>query len=267
MWTSGFICREHNAIYCSMNALINLTHRDTMPCCEICKGMFFFFYCPLLPLFWMLEYVWVFAKNKWRRHKRKKRFRKERAAKQAEKEKTYLMLDKYSRGKIEREILDFSKDLKEQRQKRKKKGLSMAACLSKRLPSIGHKSFDIPVIILNASHWSNLYPQLCTEIEGFNPDTEDIADLGGQDDEGEPSQRESSDTTDADEAGDIDELVNPGDPVYFNYATSENTPPSLIVCSKTPMILVQRTTKYNNYNTLRCDDFLCCLESGQEFQH
>ena len=85
--------------------------------------MFFFFYCPLLPLFWILEYVWVFAKQKWRRHKRKKRFRESRAAKQKEKDRTFLLLDKYSRGKVERQILDFSKDLKEQRKQKKKEGL------------------------------------------------------------------------------------------------------------------------------------------------
>ena len=94
-----------------------------MPCLEICKGLFFFFYCPLLPLIWILEYLWVFAKHKWRRHKRKKRFRELRAAKQKEKDKTYLQLDKYSRGKIEREILDFSKDLKRKRQEKKRDGL------------------------------------------------------------------------------------------------------------------------------------------------
>ena len=94
-----------------------------MPCCEICKGMFFFFYCPFLPLFWIVEYIWVFAKQKWRRHKRKKRFRELRAAKQSQKDRTYLLLDKYSRGKVEREILDFSKDLKMQRQKKKMEGV------------------------------------------------------------------------------------------------------------------------------------------------
>ena len=94
-----------------------------MPCCEICKGMFFFFYCPLLPVFWILEYVWVFAKQKWRRHKRKKRFRELRVAKESQKEKTYLLLDKYSRGKVEREILDFSRDLKMQRKRKKTEGM------------------------------------------------------------------------------------------------------------------------------------------------
>ena len=96
-----------------------------MPCCDICKGLFFFFYCPLLPLFWILEYIWVFAKHKWRRHKRKKRFRELRAAKQSQKDRTYLMLDKYSRGKVERGILDFSKDLTIQRQREKMEGVLM----------------------------------------------------------------------------------------------------------------------------------------------
>ena len=42
-------------------------------------------------------------------------------------------------------------------------------------------------------------------------------------------EESSSDTTDAEEAGDIEELLNPGDPVYFNYATDQNSPTSLTV--------------------------------------
>ena len=95
-----------------------------MPCFEICKGLFFFFYCPFIPLFWILDYVWTFAVQKWRRRKRKKKFREMRAAKQKEKNKTYLSLDKYSRGEIEREIIDFSKDLKMKRKKKRKEGMT-----------------------------------------------------------------------------------------------------------------------------------------------
>lgn len=47
-----------------------------------------------------------------------------RAAKQKEKNKTYLSLDKYSRGEIEREIIDFSKDLKMKRKKKRKEGMT-----------------------------------------------------------------------------------------------------------------------------------------------
>ena len=121
---------QHNYYY--IHAFSNC--RDTMPCCEICKGMFFFFYCPLLPLFWLLEYIWVFARQKWRRHKRKKRYRALRAAKQSQKDRTYLLLDKYSRGKVEREILDFSKDLKAQRQKKKMEGTIIILCSQEYIP-------------------------------------------------------------------------------------------------------------------------------------
>lgn len=37
----------------------------------------------------------------------------------------------------------------------------------------------------------------------------------------------SSDTTDADEAGDMEELLSPGFPVYFNFALAQNIPSSL----------------------------------------
>ena len=60
------------------------------------------------------------------------------------------------------------------------------------------------------------------EIKGFNPDIEEI-------DEPDQQEASSSDTTDVDVAGDIEELLNPGDPVYFNYATATNITPSLIV--------------------------------------
>ena len=68
-----------------------------------------------------------------------------------------------------------------------------------------------------------------TEIKGFKPDVRDIEKLGATDEERPLEEESSSDTTDAEEAGDIEELLNPGDPVYFNYATDQNAPPSLIV--------------------------------------
>jgi len=43
------------------------------------------------------------------------------------------------------------------------------------------------------------------------------------------SEIQSSDTSDPDEAGDIDELLNPGHPVYFNYPLVDNIPASIIV--------------------------------------
>lgn len=60
-----------------------------------------------------------------------------------------------------------------------------------------------------------------------------------------PQEESSSDTTDVDEAGDIEELLNPGDPVYFNYATATNVPSSLIVS-----ILIFSTTLYYHLTNL-----------------
>lgn len=42
-----------------------------------------------------------------------------KAAEKAKKDNTYLMLDQYTRGKVEKQIIDFSKETKT---KRKKKG-------------------------------------------------------------------------------------------------------------------------------------------------
>ena len=78
---------------------------------------------------------------------------------------------------------------------------------------------------------------LCVEIKGFNPAIEELGELDGSD---KPQEESSSDTTDVDEAGDIEELLNPGDPVYFNYATVTNVPPSITVS-----ISIYSTTLYN----------------------
>ena len=43
------------------------------------------------------------------------------------------------------------------------------------------------------------------------------------------SEQSSSDTTDVDEVDDIDELLNTGQPVYFNYAMPKDVPKSLVV--------------------------------------
>ena len=40
----------------------------------------------------------------------------------AQKEKTYLMLDQYTRGKVERQIVDFDKKIKAGKGKKPKKG-------------------------------------------------------------------------------------------------------------------------------------------------
>ena len=96
--------------------------RDTMPCCDICKGLFFFFYLPTLPLWWTLEFLWGFVKRKRQRHRRKKRYR---AAKQSrvEKEKDcYLSVDQYTRGKVEKQILGISQKNKARKAQQKKQG-------------------------------------------------------------------------------------------------------------------------------------------------
>lgn len=98
------------------------TYRDTMPCCQICTGLFFFFYLPLLPLFWTLEFLWEYLWRRWRRYKRKKRYR-ELKADQAEKEKgQYLSVDQYTRGKVEKQILGLNKQVKKRRTQKKGKG-------------------------------------------------------------------------------------------------------------------------------------------------
>ena len=66
--------------------------------------------------------MWELVRRKWRRHKRKKRFRAKRAVRRAQKEKTYLMLDQYTRGKVERQIVDFDIKIKAGKEKKPKKG-------------------------------------------------------------------------------------------------------------------------------------------------
>lgn len=101
-----------------------------MPCCDICKGLFFFFYLPTLPLWWVLEFVWGFIKRKWQRHKRKKRYRAMKAS-QAEKEKDcYLSVDQYTRGKVEKQILGISQKNKTKKAKQKNKGTCINTELS-----------------------------------------------------------------------------------------------------------------------------------------
>jgi hypothetical protein len=93
-----------------------------MPCCDICKGLFFFFYLPTLPLWWAVEFLWVFVKRKRQRHGRKKRYRAAKA-KRVEKEKDcYLSVDQYTRGKVEKQILDISQKTKARKTQQKKKG-------------------------------------------------------------------------------------------------------------------------------------------------
>ena len=87
--------------------------KDTMPCIMICRGLFFFFYCPFLPVYWILEFCCTLARRKWRRHKRIAEYRKAKAEKEHAKERQYLHMDKYSRGVLEKDIIDLDKELKE----------------------------------------------------------------------------------------------------------------------------------------------------------
>ena len=93
-----------------------------MPCCDICKGLFFFFYLPLLPLCWTVEFLWEFCRRKWRRHKRKKRYRVLKASQAEKKKDQYLSVDQYTRGKVEKQILGLSSKIKNKKARKKKKG-------------------------------------------------------------------------------------------------------------------------------------------------
>lgn len=99
-----------------------------MPCLEICKGLFFFIYCPLLPVWWVVDFFWEYGKRKWRRHKRKKRYRARKAAMRAQEEQAFLMLDQYTRGKVERQIVDFDKALRARKEKEAKRGERARRC-------------------------------------------------------------------------------------------------------------------------------------------
>ncbi len=90
--------------------------KDEMPCIMICRGLFFFFYCPLLPVWWVLEFSFKFLRRSWRRRKRIKQFRAERAVREERKRQAYVHLDEYSRGKLENEIFSLDKELKEIKQ-------------------------------------------------------------------------------------------------------------------------------------------------------
>lgn len=84
--------------------------------------MFFFHYCLFLPLIWLLYYLFDFLKKKWKKHWRIKKFRESRAEKLKEEDQAYLQLDKYSRGQIEREILDINQKIKDKKHKKLMKG-------------------------------------------------------------------------------------------------------------------------------------------------
>lgn len=87
--------------------------KDQAACVTICKGLFFFFYCPLLPAYWVVEFFFIFLRRKWRRRKRIKAFRAQREEKEATKQRQYLHMDEYSRGLVENEIVSLDKELRD----------------------------------------------------------------------------------------------------------------------------------------------------------
>ena len=95
--------------------------RDTQNVIEIFKGLFFFVYCPLLPLWWILEFFIEWIMRKRRRERRRRQFIKKKADKRSKDENTYLMLDKYTRGTTEKKMIDFNEEKKKTNSKKKGK--------------------------------------------------------------------------------------------------------------------------------------------------
>ena len=90
--------------------------KDTMPIVKICQGFWFFFYCPCLPAWWVLDLVFKTIKRKIKRRRKLKKFRKQRAVKDAKKAEEYVHLDEYSRGQETSEITKLDQDIKKLRQ-------------------------------------------------------------------------------------------------------------------------------------------------------
>ena len=86
--------------------------KDAAPCLDICLGLVFFFYCPFLPVWWVLEFTYKFVRKKQRKWKRIKKFHEDRAQREAQKEQAYVHMDKYSRGQEETEIIKLDRDIK-----------------------------------------------------------------------------------------------------------------------------------------------------------
>ena len=103
----------------SLYSTTSFPDSDTMPCCDICKGLCFFFYLPFLPLWWTLDFLWEFGRRKWRRSKRKKRYRALKASQAENAKGQYLSVDQYTRGKVEKQILGVNNKIKKSRNKNK----------------------------------------------------------------------------------------------------------------------------------------------------
>jgi hypothetical protein len=146
---------------------------------EICKGLFFFLYCPLLPLWWSMDFFIRYTIRCIRRRRRMREYKKKKALKQEKKDKRfkeqYLLVDEYSRGAKERKFVNFDKVKSKAKKKATKKK---------------EKVFS-------------------------DEEKEELNNLGLD-----------TDTTDTDEAGDVDELTD-ANYVYFNFAgADENSTPS-----------------------------------------
>jgi len=91
-----------------------------MPIIQICQGLWFFFYCPFLPIYWSLEFIFTYFKRYFKRKRRLIKFRQERAARDEKKAKEYVQLDKYSRAQDTDEMTKLGKDIKKLKKKEKK---------------------------------------------------------------------------------------------------------------------------------------------------
>ena len=96
------------------------SNRETVSLCEICAGTFFFFYCPLLPLWWGLGFLFQVTKKMWRRYRRRKEYQRQHTEKR--RERSYLVLDKYMRGKVE--TIEFDGILKKRRKEGSGEGMA-----------------------------------------------------------------------------------------------------------------------------------------------
>ena len=87
-------------------------YSNTKSVLEICKGVCFFIYCPLLPLWWIVEWVFTMIRRKLRQARRRKVLEKRRAQQKDKEHKTFLMLDKFTRGAVEKRVFDFDEEKK-----------------------------------------------------------------------------------------------------------------------------------------------------------
>lgn len=86
---------------------------------EVCKGLFFFIYCPLLPFLWLIEMTIEWIQKRQKKARRKREYRAKKEERQKQKDNTYLLLDKYTRGEKEKKLIDFKKEKKKAQKKRK----------------------------------------------------------------------------------------------------------------------------------------------------